>query len=684
MKKLVKWLMAALGAVVVVFVIAALVLPQVIDPNDYKQEIRDRVHAQTGRALNIGGQIKWSVFPWIGLDIRDVSLDNRNGFGKRPMIKVAKIAVSLKLMPLFHRAIELGSVELDDMSVYLRKDAAGRSNWDDLSNAATRPTTKSEGGGGDIQSLKLASIRINNANITWDNAGQIARLKDFHVNASNIELGRPFDLKGGFSVILAEAALDLDVSANVDIDRANDQVKLTNVALRLYELVLNGQMTVHALSGTPRIEGDLKLAEFSPRALLKAMGIETAPGAGEEALGSMAGEVHFIGSSKSAALKNLRLKLDHSNITGNLKIEDYDHPRLAFDFQADRFNLDDYRGNGEESETSDDLAADVFRGFTGGGTIKIGQLIVAGLNATDVELTLRGDGEGIRFYPVNAAFYGGKHTGDFRIDARGDRPMLVAKQQLTDIKTAGLLQDLAGTSRLEGTGNLKVDLRTDLSNARSTRKLLSGKLTLNVHDGAIVGIDITESLRKASALLGRQSETPGAAGQDSKTEFSDLSMTATIKQGIVHNDDLVLRSPLLRMTGKGRINLVTETIDYRVKPVLEEDVAGISNPQLDKIQGVPIPIRLSGNLYDPSIKVDIAAALSASQKAKIETKKDELKDKVLGKLLGGKDDQDNNNTDQSGREKPDDNGDSDTSSKDLLKGLFGSKEKKDNKDDDGG
>ena len=80
MSKLLKWVLAAIGIIAALFVVAAFVLPMVIDPNNYKEEIRAGVLEETGRELVIGGEIQWTVFPSIGLGLADLELGNREGF----------------------------------------------------------------------------------------------------------------------------------------------------------------------------------------------------------------------------------------------------------------------------------------------------------------------------------------------------------------------------------------------------------------------------------------------------------------------------------------------------------------------------------------------------------------------------------------------------------------------------
>ena len=112
MKKFFKWMLAIVGVVVVLLAVATVVLPMVVDPNDYKDEISEAVAKKTGRDLTIGGDIKWSVFPSLGLEFSDVRLGNPNGFGEQPMLDIGEAGISVKLLPLLKRKVEVGEVSL--------------------------------------------------------------------------------------------------------------------------------------------------------------------------------------------------------------------------------------------------------------------------------------------------------------------------------------------------------------------------------------------------------------------------------------------------------------------------------------------------------------------------------------------------------------------------------------------
>ena len=204
MNKLLKWILALVGVVVILLIIATVVLPMVVDPNDYKDEISSAVAEKTGRELTIGGEIKWSVFPSIGLELSDVRLGNPEGFGEQPMLDIGEAGISVKFMPLLKRQVEVGEVSLNDVSINLSRMADGRNNWDDLGGSGAGESTTTTDTGRGMDSFVISGIEISNAKVTLEDVDQTTELKAFDLKATNIELGKPFNLKGGFSMSLPE------------------------------------------------------------------------------------------------------------------------------------------------------------------------------------------------------------------------------------------------------------------------------------------------------------------------------------------------------------------------------------------------------------------------------------------------------------------------------------------------
>ncbi len=132
MGKLFKVLGVLIAVVLLLVVAAIVVLPMVVDPNDFKGEIVERVQKQTGRDLKIAGDLDLSVFPWLGVQVDGVELSNAPGFAKTPFVSVKSASIRVKLMPLLNKQLEVDAVELDGVALNLARKANGTSNWDDL------------------------------------------------------------------------------------------------------------------------------------------------------------------------------------------------------------------------------------------------------------------------------------------------------------------------------------------------------------------------------------------------------------------------------------------------------------------------------------------------------------------------------------------------------------------------
>ncbi len=133
LRKALKILVIALGVAIVALAITVALL---IDPNDYKDEIIAAVKENTGRELRIEGDLKLSLFPWLGLETGGIELANAPGFGEQPFARVAAAGVRVKVLPLLQRELVVDSVTLDGLVLNLMRNRAGTTNWQDLRTTA--------------------------------------------------------------------------------------------------------------------------------------------------------------------------------------------------------------------------------------------------------------------------------------------------------------------------------------------------------------------------------------------------------------------------------------------------------------------------------------------------------------------------------------------------------------------
>ena len=189
MGKLFKFLFWLVGVVLILAVTAIVVLPMVVDPNDYKDEIVAQVESNSGRTFRIDGDLKLSVFPWLGLDIGGVEMGNAKGFGDQPFAKVKQASVRVKLMPLLEGKAEADVIILDGVVLNLVRAKDGRSDWDDLggkADAAEQPS-----GGAPLAELTMGGVDISNAQVLWDDRqnGQKLQVEQLNLKTGAINAG---------------------------------------------------------------------------------------------------------------------------------------------------------------------------------------------------------------------------------------------------------------------------------------------------------------------------------------------------------------------------------------------------------------------------------------------------------------------------------------------------------------
>src|SRR5690606_6883778 len=115
--KLLGWLLLALVAVLVA---AAIAITQRFDPNDYKEEIRQLMRDKAQLELSLDGEIGWSLFPWLGLEVQDVQVA-RLQTPQQPFAKVRLLALSVRVLPLLRKEVQMSAVRVDGLSLSLQR-----------------------------------------------------------------------------------------------------------------------------------------------------------------------------------------------------------------------------------------------------------------------------------------------------------------------------------------------------------------------------------------------------------------------------------------------------------------------------------------------------------------------------------------------------------------------------------
>jgi len=157
-------------------------------------------------------------------------------------------------------------------------------------------------------------------------------------------------------------------------------------------------------------------------------------------------------------------------------------------------------------------------------------------------------------------------------------------------------------------------------------------------DGALKGVDIAGSIRDLKNKVNILGKKDANADKTKKTDFSELTATFDIKNGVAHNEDLAMKAPVLRLSkgdSKGDIDIGNERINYLAKPTVVKSLKGQGGAELDSLSGIAIPIKITGTFADPKYGMDFAAVGTALAQSKLLDKVGGEKGAAVKELLGG-------------------------------------------------
>src|SRR5256712_8960285 len=318
-------------------------------------------------------------------------------------------------------------------------------------------------------------------------------------------------------------------------------------------------------------------------------------------------------------------RLDESSIRGKLAMARTAQPSYRFDLDIDRLDLDRYLAAGENKP---DAAVDLsgLKCLNAQGQLQIGALQVQGLKLSKLKAQLKAAGGRAEISPHSASLYEGELSGALSLDGNTNR--IALKETVSNVSLGPLLRDFAHQDRLDGTGNVALELTAAGATVNTMKRSLAGSAKVQLRDGAIKGINIAELLRKARAAAGKQSGQ--AADSKERTDFSELAASFSVKNGVAHNEDLDIKSPLLRIGGSGDIDIARSTLSYVVKASIVATAKGQGGKELDKLAGLTVPVKLGGPLDAMNYEVDYRAVAGDLAKTKVGDKvRDRLKSLIV-------------------------------------------------------
>lgn len=658
----------ALGLVLALLAVGVGVLHALFDGERIKGEISRVVLEQTERRLDIAGKLELSVWPDVGVGLGRLSLSEPGG--KEEFLALDSARVAVAVMPLLSQQVQVRRIEVAGLQATLVKRKDGTLNIDDLTGSkAGKPKVGAGATPSAPLRIDIAGIKLANAQFTWrdEKSGSATTLSRLDLATGRVQAdsGRQtlsvdalsLAAKGKSGSDAFELKLDapklalspdkaggdtLNLSATLTGSGRSVVAKLllsgvegNAKALQIGKLALDldaksGETTVKAHLDSPvtanvaaqtvaleKLGGSIDLA--NPQMPMKQLKLP------------LSGSLRADLAKQSAAL-DLGTRFDESTIALKLNVAKFAPPAIVFDLDIDTLNVDKYlppKAAEDKSALDGKLDFSALRGHDVKGGIRIGALQVSKLQLAKLNAKLRlADGR-LDVAPLNLNLYEGTASGSLSLNAAGNG--VAIRQNLAGISINPLMKDLSGKDLLEGRGNVALDVASRGDSVAAMKTALAGTASVNLKDGAIKGINLAQTLRDLQGKLGARQDATQQARAGDKTDFSELAASLKIANGVAHNQDLAMKSPFLRLSGAGDIDIGGGRMNYLAKVSVVASSAGQGGQGLDQLKGLTVPVRVTGPFEKLSYTLELGSLVADAAKAKVEEKKEEIKTKIEDK-----------------------------------------------------
>ena len=543
----------ALAAVLAIGAGLIVVLSLLVSAETAREAVKAEIRAVAGVEPVLRGPVSVSLFPFGTVSFDQVTIGEDHAGNKA--LTAERLVARLRLFPLLAGQIQVSDLTLVRPTVSLLLEPGGKSNWKSLAgtlNAALRPSAG--------RTASFSEIRIDNGTVVIrDDARALSE------TISNIEgslawpsLFRSFAATGRFDWRGEQVDASLSVSdfvAALDGNPSGIKLRLAGTPLKL---VFDGQVSSRP---TVKIEGTVAADSTSLRDAVRWAGRKQLPSGGFGRF-SLKAKTNLVGSS--IALSSVDVELDGNAAEGVLTFASDGRQTVQGTLAAEAVDLTPYvsavrlLAGDERQWDAMPITLDSLSGVDLDLRLSAAQVKLSGtkLGRTAIAANLRG-GQ-LTVTVGESQSFGGVVKGSFDLAKSQPGADLKAQLQFTNVDLQSSLGALLGMQRLEGKGNVAVNIEGSGSSVMGVVQTLNGSATLMGQKGMVTGVNVEQLLRR----LERRPLSGGGEYRSGRTPYDKLTVALSIAQGTVSADEVRMDGPAVRLVLGGKASVPARELDF--------------------------------------------------------------------------------------------------------------------------
>ncbi|MFW5659925.1 MAG: AsmA family protein [Oceanicaulis sp.] len=594
---------------------AAFVIPALIPSDVLRERVQRAASDSLGREVTLSGDIGLRLLPSVQVRAGEARIANAGGFSDEPFAQMREMRFSLALAPLISRRVEVEEFILFEPTIRL-ESRGGENNWT-LGPASPEAGAAPAGGDGFVRApgalpfeASFGDVRVVEGLVIYSEGARTHRIENFDLDVSLPGVDQPMRLSGGFSADGRPMSFRAELGSLRALFEGGETPAGLELTGALADIAFDGRILE---SDVLAFEGDADIS-LPLRALARYLGTNLPEG---ESFQSFTANTAISGVPGRVTLTDAQIGFDDIAARGDLQLAyDRTRPRVTGALTSPRLDITPYIP--AESPAG--------AGAAGGGGVgpwSTETIDLAPLTAIDADLTIRADvfkarditAEDVTVRTVldnrlltarltDFTLYGGTGEVVATVNTRTSLPQYRLQADITSLEALPFLRAAADFERLAGLGALDLDLAASGNSPAAIMDSLSGQGRFDFVDGALVGVNLAQVIRTVQQAV-RTGSLPSGFAESQQTDFTALTGTLNIENGVARNLDLSMLSPLLRATGQGRIDFGAQQIEYRLTPRAVQALTG-QGGDLD-LQGLAVPILIRGGFNDVSVGIDFEA-----------------------------------------------------------------------------
>jgi AsmA protein len=665
-----------IGTIVLVLIVAVVVFAATFNVNQYRGTIQSELEKRLDRRVALG-DMHLGIFP-PRLQVQNLSIADDPKFNDgKPFVEAQGLDVSVKLLPLLSKSVEISSLSLQRPSVELIKDAQGM--W----NFSTIAATQKSGPSQNKQQFSLGQLAVQDGQVAiTDEQARKPRVVYDHINLTLTDFApdSPFSVdasvhfpgqgaqtirlqgKGGPMEQPDPASTPFRGSLDLkDVSLAGFQKFLQTSALTNSDGVLSGHTNIASESGKLSAVGQMTVEQLRIRGLDVGypinMDYEVNEDLASDLLRVTKGAVK-LGQTPLFATGTANMKPTPAEVDVNLKANNVSIAEIARLAAAAGIAL--APGTTVNGAVNADIHARgpvdklALNGTVAGRDIQAsGKDIPQPVQIKAVNLALTPDEIRSDNFPVIS----GGTTVNTQFSLRSytsktplvDATLKAPQAELPAILAMAKAYGVTGLDKLSGAGTLALDMHAagPLQSISSDEimRALNGNLNLNFNNVRYSGVDVGHELASIGQFLNSAQSLQKDQGF---TNILKMTGNVVVRNGIAQTNNLQALLDIANVGITGNANLVSQALNLDVTAVLAKSfsqqvggtgIGGYMNTALANSQGeIVIPATVTGTLQHPVFGPNVQKIAQMKLKGLMPSADNPLggASGILGNLLGQK------------------------------------------------